>query len=300
MLKIAFSTVYRYELPEGHRFPMEKYDLLPEQLVYEGTVSNSNFFEPNPLTKEQVLLTHLPEYYSKLEGNDLTPREQRKIGFPMTPKLFSRGLIISAGTLECAYHAMENGVAMNIAGGTHHAYPDRGEGFCVLNDIAIASNCLLNNGVVKKILIVDLDVHQGNGNAYIFKNTPEVFTFSMHGEKNYPLRKENSNLDIGLPDKTGDDFYLNLLYKNLPELIDKVQPDLIFYQAGVDIMETDKLGRLRVSKNGVLKRDEFVFEICKRNNIPVVVSMGGGYPEKLTDLIDAHANTYRAAAKTFF
>ena len=300
MLKIAFSPVYKYELPEGHRFPMEKYELLPEQLVYEGTVSNSNFFEPNPLTKEQVLLTHLPEYYSKLEGNDLTPREQRKIGFPMTPKLFSRGLIISAGTLECAYHAMENGVALNIAGGTHHAYPDRGEGFCVLNDIAIASNCLLNNRVVNKILIVDLDVHQGNGNAYIFRNTPEVFTFSMHGEKNYPLRKETSNLDIGLPDKTSDDYYLNLLYNKLPELIDSVEPDLIFYQAGVDIMETDKLGRLRVSKKGVLKRDEFVFEICKRNNIPVVVSMGGGYPEKLTDLIDAHANTYRAAAKTFF
>lgn len=300
MLKIAFSPVYKYELPEGHRFPMEKYEILPEQLVYEGTVSNSNFFEPNPLTKEQVLLTHLPEYYSKLEGNDLTPREQRKIGFPMTPKLFSRGLIISAGTLECAYHAMENGVAMNIAGGTHHAYPDRGEGFCVLNDIAIASNCLLNNGVVNKILIVDLDVHQGNGNAYIFRNTPEVFTFSMHGEKNYPLRKETSNLDIGLPDKAGDDYYLNLLYNKLPELIDNVEPDLIFYQAGVDIMETDKLGRLRVSKKGVLKRDEFVFEICKKNKIPVVVSMGGGYPEKLTDLIDAHANTYRAAAKTFF
>lgn len=300
MLKIAFSPVYKYELPPGHRFPMEKYELLPEQLVYEGTVSNMNFFEPKPLIKDQVLLTHLIEYYTKLENNELSAKEQRKIGFPMTPQLFKRGLIISSGTLECALYAIENGIAMNIAGGTHHAYPDRGEGFCVLNDIAIASNYLLNAGIVKRILIVDLDVHQGNGNAFIFRDKPDVFTFSMHGEKNYPLRKEQSDLDIGLPDKTGDDYYLNILFYKLPELIDKFEPELIFYQAGVDIMESDKLGRLRVSKKGVLKRDEFVFDCCRKNNIPVVASMGGGYPEKLSDLIDAHANTYRAAVKTFF
>jgi len=300
MLKIAFSPVYKYHLPPGHRFPMEKYELLPEQLVYEGTVSSSNFFEPKTLSKEHVLTTHMPEYYYKLKNNDLSVREQRKIGFPMTPQLFSRGLIISAGTLECADHAIQHGIAMNIAGGTHHAYPERGEGFCVLNDIAIASNCLLAKGKVKKILIVDLDVHQGNGNAFIFMNRPEVFTFSMHGEKNYPLKKEHSNLDIGLPDKAGDKFYLNILYNKLPQLIDDVQPELIFYQAGVDIMETDKLGRLKVSKKGIMMRDEFVFECCKKNKIPIVVSMGGGYPEKLSDLVDAHANTYRAAVKTFF
>lgn len=300
MLKIAFSPVYKYELPSGHRFPMEKYELLPEQLVYEGTVSNSNFFEPQPLNREQVLLTHIPTYLEKLENNQLSEKEQRKIGFPVTTNLFKRGLIISAGTLECAYHALKYGIAMNIAGGTHHAYPDRGEGFCVLNDIAIASNCLLNDHMLSKILIVDLDVHQGNGNASIFQNNPHVFTFSMHGDRNYPLRKEKSNLDVGLPDKTGDDYYLKILFNTLPKLIDEVQPELIFYQAGVDIMETDKLGRLRVSKSGIMKRDEFVFECCKKNNIPIVVSMGGGYPEKLSDLIDAHANTYRAAVKTFF
>jgi len=300
MLKIAFSPVYKYELPEGHRFPMEKYDLLPEQLMYEGTVTRDNFFEPKTLSKSQVLLTHRPDYFSKLENNNLSPKEQRRIGFPMSERLFRRGLVISGGTLDCAFFAMKYGIAMNIAGGTHHAYPDRGEGFCVLNDIAIASGVLLDKGIVKKVLIVDLDVHQGNGNAFIFFGDPRVFTFSMHGERNYPLRKEKSDLDIGLPDGTSDRDYLRILKNKLPALFDEVQPDLVFYQAGVDILESDKLGRLKVSKAGVLKRDEFVFECCKKNDIPVVVSMGGGYPHRLHDLIDAHANTYRAAVSAYF
>nr|MBS0038106.1 histone deacetylase [Saprospiraceae bacterium] len=300
MLKIAFSQVYKYDLPEGHRFPMEKYELLPNQLLYEGTITESNFFVPEPLTPKQILLTHNPCYLKKLQNNDLTYKEQRKIGFPMSGKLFERGLVISGGTLQCAYHAMKYGIAMNIAGGTHHAYPDRGEGFCVLNDFAIAANVILEKKTVNRILIVDLDVHQGNGNAFIFSDEQRVFTFSMHGEGNYPLKKEKSNLDIGLPDGIEDSSYLKILHNTLPALVDEIEPDLIFYQAGVDILESDKLGRLKVSKKGVLKRDEFVLNCCKKNEVPLVVSMGGGYPHRLSDLIDAHANTYRAAVNIFF
>jgi acetoin utilization deacetylase AcuC-like enzyme len=195
---------------------------------------------------------------------------------------------------------MKHGISMNIAGGTHHAFQNRGEGFCVFNDMAIASNLLLNESVVDKILFVDLDVHQGNGNAKIFENDPRVFTFSMHGAKNYPVRKEISDLDIAVPDKIDDKTYLTILKETLPQLIQTHEPDLIFYQAGVDILESDKLGRLSVSIKGCRERDRFVLSQCKINEVPVVVSMGGGYSEKLSDIIEAHANTYREAQSIFF
>ncbi len=300
MLKIAFSDIYKYALPEGHRFPMIKYELLPEQLLYEGTVKEDNFFHPQQLTEEQILLTHTKTYLDKLEQLNLTRKEERNIGFPVKKSLIERGKFISHGTYECAQFAMQYGVSLNIAGGTHHAYADRGEGFCVFNDMAIASNLLLKEGRVKKILFIDLDVHQGNGNAYIFKDDPRVFTFSMHGAKNYPLRKETSNLDLPVPDKIEDKAYLKLLYDTLPKLIDEVEPELIFFQSGVDILENDKLGRLSVSLEGCKLRDRFVFEQCHKNNIPVTVSMGGGYSEKLTDIIEAHANTYREAQNIYF
>jgi acetoin utilization deacetylase AcuC-like enzyme len=300
MLKIAFSEVYKYQLPEGHRFPMMKYELLPEQLLYEGTVSDDNFFHPQKLSSEQILLTHTPDYLDKLNKLTLTRKEERNIGFPVRKDLIERGKIISHGTYECAYHAMQYGVSMNIAGGTHHAYADRGEGFCVFNDMAIASHLLLSKAIVKKILFVDLDVHQGNGNAHIFRDDDRVFTFSMHGAKNYPVRKEISNLDIGVPDKIEDKAYLKLLYETLPSLIQKTEPDIIFYQSGVDILSTDKLGRLSVSIEGCKLRDRFVLEQAKTNAIPIVISMGGGYSEKISDIIDAHANTYREAQSIFF
>jgi acetoin utilization deacetylase AcuC-like enzyme len=189
---------------------------------------------------------------------------------------------------------------MNIAGGTHHSFADRGEGFCIYNDIAISSNILLKEGLVKNILIVDLDVHQGNGTAKIFENDDRVFTFSMHGERNYPTRKEKSDLDIGLPDKTEDELFLNHLHSTVPLLIEKIEPDFIFYLAGVDIIESDKLGRLSVSKEGCKKRDRFVFQQCKRNNIPVAVSMGGGYSPRISDIVDAHSNTFREALDIYF
>ncbi len=300
MFKIAYSPVYKYKLPEGHRFPMEKYELIPEQLLYEGTITNEQFFHPDALTREELLLTHTATYLDKLDAVDLTRREQRDIGFPARKDLIDRGKKISKGTFMCAKFAAQDGVALNVAGGTHHAYSDRGEGFCVFNDFAIASNLLLSRGVYKRILIIDLDVHQGNGTAAIFQDNEAVFTLSVHGERNYPLRKEKSDLDIGLPDKAGDDVYLKALTEHLPKTIERFKPEFIFYLAGVDVLETDKLGRLSVSKQGCKQRDEYVFSLCKQYEIPVAVSMGGGYSPKLSDIIDAHANTYRAAMDIYF
>lgn len=300
MLKIAYSPVYKYTLPDGHRFPMLKYELLPEQLLYEGTVNDENFFVPEQFTRQELESTHTVEFLNKLDQQTLTPKEIRKIGFPMSKALVERGKYIAKGTYQCAKYAIKHGIALNVAGGTHHSFADHGEGFCVFNDIALASNILLKEKLVSKILVVDLDVHQGNGTASIFKDDPRVFTFSMHGEKNYPTKKEFSDLDIGLPDKTEDEYYLETLYTHLPVLIDQVQPDFIFYLSGVDIIASDKLGRLNVSVEGCKERDRFVLENCKKNNIPVAVSMGGGYSEKISLIIEAHANTYRAAQYIFF
>lgn len=300
MLKIAFSPIYKYELPQGHRFPMEKYELLPEQLLYEGTVEQDNFFAPSPLQESTILLAHEAAYWEKLKTLNLTRKEIRAIGFPLSENLVRRGTYIANGTVHCALYAQEYGVAMNIAGGTHHSFTNRGEGFCLLNDIAIAAHYLLTNDKAKNILIVDLDVHQGNGTAQIFKSEDRVFTFSMHGAKNYPLRKETSDLDIGLPDKTEDNRYLQILENTLPLLLDQVEPDFIFYLSGVDVLETDKLGRLSLSLEGCKRRDKMVFEQCKKNDIPVAVSMGGGYSKRLSDIVDAHANTFRVAQELYF
>jgi acetoin utilization deacetylase AcuC-like enzyme len=300
MLKIAYSPIYKYQVPAGHRFPMEKYELIPGQLLYEGTITEDNFFHPEALTEEQILWTHDAEYWEKLKTQTLSKKEIRAIGFPMSEALITRGRHIAKGTVDCALYAQQYGVSMNIAGGTHHSFTYKGEGFCVLNDIAIASNYLLNKGLSKKILVVDLDVHQGNGTAQIFENEQRVFTFSMHGAKNYPGRKEKSDLDIGLPDKTEDKEYLNILTEVLPRLIQEEEPDIIFYLSGVDVLATDKLGRLSMSKIGCKARDQFVLETCNENNIPVAVSMGGGYSEKLSDIIEAHANTFRLAQDIYF
>lgn len=300
MLKIAFHPIYKYELPEGHRFPMAKYELLPEQLLYEGTVTDENFFCPEAIDEPTILLTHEPEYWERLKNQTLSAKEIRAIGFPMSSHLVHRGRHIAMGTIQAALYAREFGIGMNIAGGTHHSFSYKGEGFCLFNDIAIAANYLLHHHIVKKILVVDLDVHQGNGTAQIFENEPRVFTFSMHGEKNYPARKEKSDLDIGLPDKTEDAPYLKILRNTLPVLIDSVEPELIFYLSGVDVLATDKLGRLSMSMQGCKERDRIVLETCKRNDIPVAVSMGGGYSERLAHVVEAHANTYRVAQEIFF
>ena len=300
MLKIAYSPIYKYELPEGHRFPMIKYELLPEQLLYEGTVREANFFHPTPLPEEVALRAHTKAYWDKLHQLTLTPSEERAIGFPINEKFVWRGRHIAHGTLQGALFALEYGCAMNIAGGTHHAYADHGEGYCCFNDQAVAARYLLDQRLAERILIVDLDVHQGNGTAHIFREEPRVFTFSMHGARNYPLRKEESSLDIPLPDGLSDRPYLQRLRAELPRLFDEFQPDFVFYQSGVDILESDRLGRLSVSRAGCRERDRIVFEICRRHRTPVVACMGGGYSERIADIVEAHANTFRVAQDLFF
>lgn len=299
MFRVAFDPIYCHPLPEGHRFPMAKYELLPEQLLREGTLSESQFFAPSALSEERILRTHDAEYWQALKTGTLDRKAQRKIGFPHSDQLVLREQILCMGTAMNAEFALKDGISFNIAGGTHHAYTNRGEGFCLMNDIAIGAHHLLDFYGISKILIVDLDVHQGNGTAQIFENEPRVFTFSMHGEKNYPLHKEKSDLDVELPDGIGDNEYLKILDRHLKKLIDQVQPEFIFFQSGVDVLHTDKLGRLGLTINGCKERDRLVFESCISNEIPVAVSMGGGYSERLADIIEAHANTYRVATLLF-
>ncbi len=279
---------------------MEKYELLPQQLILEGTFSPSDFFEPDIPNDKYIVAVHDPDYFYDLLNMKIPPREARKIGFPLNEDLVLREQIIADGTMKGSEYAMEHGIAMNIAGGTHHAYTDRGEAFCMLNDQAIGARYLQAKGLAKKILIVDLDVHQGNGTAEIFKDDPSVFTFSMHGEGNYPFRKEKSDLDIALKKGIKDKEYLTIVKDILPQLIKDVKPDFIFYLCGVDILETDKLGTLALTVEGCKKRDQFVLETCKKNQIPVQCSMGGGYSPELKTIIEAHSNTFRVAKELYF
>ncbi len=300
MFPIAFHPIYKHPLPEGHRFPMMKYELLPQQLLHEGTAVLSDFFEPEICDLKSVLAVHSKEYVSALLQLTLEPRAVRKIGFPLSIELVERELRIADGTITGAKKAFETGISFNIAGGTHHAYTNRGEAFCLLNDQAIAAQYLLEHQLAKSILIVDLDVHQGNGTAEIFQNNPLVFTFSMHGKSNYPFKKEVSDLDIALADGTTDEEYLKILTETLPKIINQQKPDFIFYLAGVDILKTDKLGKLSCSIESCKKRDALVFELCKKHEIPVQVSMGGGYSPELKTIVEAHANTFRIAKEFYY
>lgn len=300
MLKVAFSPIFLYQVPEKHRFPMQKYRLIPERLVQEGTLSEDNFFAPSKVSEQEILTTHTAEYWDKLKTQTLSRKEARAIGFEMTPELVERGRYIAHATYECALYAKQYGVSLNVAGGTHHSFADHGEGFCVFNDVCIASNLLLSRGEANRILIVDLDVHQGNGNASIMANEPRVFVFSMHGEKNYPFRKPPSDLDIDLPNETDDETYLNILKQTLPRLIAEHNPDLIFYQSAVDVLATDKLGKLSLTLEGCKQRDEFVLSQAKAHSIPIAIVMGGGYSEAVEQVVEAHCNTFRLAKQLFF
>lgn len=278
---------------------MLKYELIPEQLLHEGTITGDQLFAPEPCEQDDVLLTHDREYLAKLVNQTLSAAEQRKIGFPQSPQLTLRELVITQGTIDCCYHAMKHGVALNIAGGTHHAFRDRGEGFCLLNDMAIAAQVLLKQQRAKQILIIDLDVHQGNGTASIFEHNPHVFTFSMHGAHNYPFHKEKSDLDIGLKDGTDGSTYHKLLADALPALIEKIQPDFAFYLSGVDVLETDKFGKLQLTIDDCRERDAFVFRLLKQHRIPVTVAMGGGYSPDVRTIVNAHCNTFRVASEIY-
>jgi len=298
-LHIAFDPIYAHPLPEGHRFPMLKYELIPEQLLYEGVITTDNLFKPAPCPDDIVLLTHTREYLDKLQQQTLSAKEQRHIGLPQSPMLTQRELVITQGTIDCCHYAMDNGVALNVAGGTHHAFADRGEGFCLLNDFAVAANYLLHRKMAERLLIIDLDVHQGNGTAKLFQQEPRVFTFSMHGLHNYPFHKETSDWDIPLEDGTGDDSYLSMLKEALPILLQRTNPQLVFYLSGVDILASDQFGKLKISLAGCRKRDEIVFTALQQKNIPCVAAMGGGYSQDIRVIVEAHCQTFRTAKDVY-
>jgi len=300
LLFIAFDPIYIHPLPEGHRFPMLKYELIPEQLLHEGLISNNSLFSPGNLDENIILLTHEQNYWERLRDLKLSDAEVRRSGFPLSATLIDREIRIARGTIDGSIHALEHGIAFNVAGGTHHAGSNWAEGFCLLNDQTIAANYLLINSLADRILIIDLDVHQGNGTAEIFSKEERVFTFSMHAEKNFPFRKEQSDLDIGLADGTTDAEYLKLLSENLKFVIESFKPDFIFYLAGVDVLATDKLGKLNLSIAGCEQRDELVLRYCRSLGLPVQISMGGGYSPKISDIVEAHCNTYRIAHDLYF
>lgn len=301
MLKIAYHPIYKHPLPKGHRFPMAKYELLPEQLLYEGTCTYQNFFKPiRMLDAAPILKVHDPIYFYDLLNLTLDQRAARKIGFPLNEMLVEREIVIADGTIKASEYALKHGVAMNVAGGTHHAYSNRGEAFCMFNDQAIGARYLLNEKLAKKVLIVDLDVHQGNGTAEIFQNDPAVFTFSMHAKGNYPFVKEQSDLDIALENNTDDDAYLNILKSTLSTLVEEQKPDFIYYLSGVDVVASDKLGKLGMTIEGCKERDRFVLQTSKDLSIPVMCSMGGGYSPDIKTIVEAHANTFRLAQDIFF
>ena len=300
MLKIAYASIYQHPLPDGHRFPMVKYELIPKQLLYQGIITTDNLFEPGLCEEEIITLTHDYDYWQALKNCALDASHIRRIGFPLTKELVQREICIAQGTIDCALFARQYGVAINVAGGTHHAFTNKGEGFCLLNDLAIATNYLLHHQLSKRILIVDLDVHQGNGTAQIFEQNPAVFTFSMHGKNNYPFFKEKSDLDIELPDGVYGGDYLLLLKTHLPKIIDQHRPDFVFYLSGVDVLLTDKFGKLNLTLADCKTRDEIVFKICKSMKIPVLAAMGGGYSPKVADIVNAHCNTFIAANEIFF
>ena len=273
---------------------MLKYELIPDQLLYEGLVSKEQFFSPKKIKENWVEKVHDRKYIQNLNSLTLTKSEIRKTGFPLTKELVEREYMITEGSRKCVDYAIEFGAAANIAGGTHHAFRDRGEGFCLFNDVAVASYYAIEKFQMNQILVIDLDVHQGNGTASIFREENRVYTFSMHGKKNYPFKKEISDLDVELDDGVKDGEYLKTLEHTIKKLDSTLKPNLIFYISGVDILSTDKLGRLKVSREGCKKRDEMIYEFAQKKNIPIVTSMGGGYSEKIYDIVEAHCNTYKS------
>lgn len=299
MIHIAYHDSYPHKLKENHKFPMKKYSELAYRLVSQSIFAEQNFFYPDMLDESILHLTHESSYIVKAKSLLLDKLEERRLGFPQSTELYERELRIAEGTVKGALLALENGLSFNIAGGTHHAFTNKGEGFCMFNDIAVSANYLLEKQMIVKALVIDLDVHQGNGTAQILSNNKQVFTLSVHGKNNYPLKKEKSDLDIELEDLASDEEYLSVISKLIPELIESEKPDIVYYLAGADILESDKFGRLSVSIEGAKTRDEIVFRNCKESNIPVMCVMGGGYSKDLEVILEAHLNTFKVG-KAFY
>jgi len=297
--RIFYSPYYYADIGENHVFPIRKFELVRSKLLEEGTLRPDEIVEPEAAAVEDVCLVHTEDYITRLRNGTLTAKEIRKLGLPWSQSLVRRSFHAISGTINAARIALENEISSNLAGGTHHAFPDRGEGFCVLNDVAVAIRVLQREKLANRFLIIDCDVHQGNGTAFIFKADEDVFTFSMHGEKNYPLFKETSNLDLELPDKTTDKEFLETLNEALPRIF-LHNPDIVFYLGGADPYEKDKLGRLNLSIEGLRERDETILEFAKSKNVPVVTVMSGGYALDINDTVEIHCNTIRAVKKVFY
>ena len=298
-MRVFHSNQYTISLPDGHTFPISKYQKIRDRLVDEGTLSQAEVLEPEPAEREEILLVHTADYYDRFVAGGLTPREVRRLGLPWSEALVRRSRFSVAGTVHAARRAMAEGLSANLGGGTHHAFADHGEGFCVFNDIAVAARRLREEGQVRRAAVIDCDVHQGNGTAAIFADEPEVFTLSLHGEKNYPLVKQQSTLDIALADKTEDEEYLYLLEQSLEPVLDRFRPEIVFYQAGVDPLHSDRLGRLALTHEGLERRDRLVLSACRRRSLPCVITLGGGYARDIEETVAAHCNTIRVAAELF-
>lgn len=291
-MKIFSSELYPLGLPENHRFPAIKYKLLKQYLVEEKILQTQNLFESPIAGLDELKLAHTDEYILQMKNGNVPIEIMKRIGFPWSHQLFLRSCATVGGTLAASQSALIDGIAGNLAGGTHHSHHDRGEGYCVFNDIAVSTRFLQANKLARKIAIIDLDVHQGNGNSSILFNDPDVFIFSLHGEKNYPFKKILSHLDIGLPDKCEDEEYIEALLIGMDEII-KFQPDFVFYIMGADPLIHDKLGTLNISFEGLMRRDRIVINYCYKNNIPLTLTLGGGYSDPIIHSVHAYANTYR-------
>lgn len=292
-MKVIYSDKYYADIGQ-HVFPMMKYKLIRDSLLEEGILRKEDFIEPDPASPSDVLLVHTQEYVKKLTTGNLSHEEEMILELPYSPELIESSFLMAGGTISAARAAVEEGIGVNLGGGFHHAFPDHGEGFCVLNDVAIAVRKLQREKLIRRALIVDCDLHHGNGTAFIFRDEKEVFTFSMHQQNNYPLHKLPGDLDIGLKDLTGTDEYLRYLKKRLPEIID-TGPDIVLYLAGADIYKHDQLGGLAVTVSGIGERDRLVVDTVSRENLPLVIVMAGGYAVRVEDTIRIHSNTVKIA-----
>jgi acetoin utilization deacetylase AcuC-like enzyme len=297
-MRVSYTSRYYADIGEGHVFPIRKFELVRDRLLREGTLRPQQIVEPLPAPIADVLLVHSEDYVTRLRSGTLSPREIRRLGLPWSKALVRRSFLAAGGTINAARFALEDRIGSNLAGGTHHAFPDRGEGFCVLNDVAIAIRTLQRAGLISRAAIVDCDVHQGNGTATIFENDESVFTFSMHGAKNYPLFKAHSTLDVELPDGTTDDRYLETLHEHLPQVFNHA-PEIIFYLGGADPYHGDKLGRLALTIEGLRERDRTVLAECRKRCVAVATVMSGGYAANINDTVEIHCNTIRAASSVF-
>lgn len=297
-MKAFYSDSFVLPLPEGHRFPMRKYARLRERILEEQVLSPDDLHIPPAATDEDILRCHTAEYLAHVKGGTLSAKEIRRIGFPWSPEMVERSRRSSGATIEAARTALtQEGIAVNLAGGTHHACRDHGEGYCVFNDAAIAARRMQAEGLVRRVVIIDTDVHQGNGTADIADGDPTIFTFSIHGDRNFPFRKIAGDLDIGLPDGTGDEVYLEMVEEGTRRALMHAGADLAIFIAGADAFSGDRLGKLSISKAGLAERDTLVLSLCEGAGLPVAVAMGGGYADNVEDIVDIHLQTVRIAAQ---